>query len=307
MFDGKAFGEQVVEVVRQYMASETAPLLARIAELEQRHPERGEPGERGAAGADGRDADPISDEQIVTAVARYLAANPPPAGSDGRHGADGRDGADADMDALKAHCEALIAALPKPENGKDGRDGVDGERGADGRDGADGKDGVAGADGVGLAGAIIDRDGGLIITLTNGEAKALGAVVGRDGEAGKDGERGADGFSLEDFDVNLKADGRTVELSFSRGDETFTRELALPTMIYRGAYVDGKEYERGDTVTWAGSLWHCNGGETTGEWAGTTKDKPGEGSKAWTLAAKRGRDGKDFAGPQEKPPAKVRV
>jgi hypothetical protein len=37
-------------------------------------------------------------------------------------------------------------------------------------------------------------------------------------------------------------------------------------------------------VTWAGSEWHCHT---------TTTTKPGEGSKAWTLKVKRGRDGKD--------------
>jgi hypothetical protein len=58
--------------------------------------------------------------------------------------------------------------------------------------------------------------------------------------------------------------------------------MALPVMIYRGVYCEG-EYEAGDTVTWAGSLWHCNE---------TTCDKPGEGG-CWTLCAKKGRDGKD--------------
>lgn len=37
----------------------------------------------------------------------------------GEAGKDGRDGRDADMDALKAHLDALVAALPKPENRKD--------------------------------------------------------------------------------------------------------------------------------------------------------------------------------------------
>lgn len=132
----------------------------------------------------------------------------------------------------------------------------------------------------------------------------LPGVPGRDGADGKDGangERGAAGFSLTDFDVKLADDGRTIELSFESGDTRFTRELALPTMIYRGAYVEAQTYERGDTVTWGGSLWHCNGGEPEGEWSGATKEKPGEGSKAWTLAAKRGRDGKDGRGEKGDP------
>ncbi|SAL03104.1 hypothetical protein AWB78_06508 [Caballeronia calidae] len=60
--------------------------------------------------------------------------------------------------------------------------------------------------------------------------------------------------------------------------------FAVPVMIYRGVYRGGETYRRGDVVTWAGSLWHCNA---------TTDTKPDAGGDAWTLAAKRGRDGKD--------------
>lgn len=55
-------------------------------------------------------------------------------------------------------------------------------------------------------------------------------------------------------------------------------------MRYCGVYGDGKAYALGDTVTWAGSLWHCDA---------PTMSKPGEGLAGWTLCVKRGRDGKD--------------
>lgn len=59
----------------------------------------------------------------------------------------------------------------------------------------------------------------------------------------------------------------------------------LPVMVYRGVFKSGDEYLPGDTVTWGGSLWHCDE---------QTQGKPGEtGAKGWTLAAKRGRDGRD--------------
>lgn len=58
----------------------------------------------------------------------------------------------------------------------------------------------------------------------------------------------------------------------------------LAGLSFEGVYQDGKAYEVGNLVTWAGSSWHCNE---------ATRDKPGEGSKAWTLMVKRGRDGKD--------------
>jgi hypothetical protein len=55
-------------------------------------------------------------------------------------------------------------------------------------------------------------------------------------------------------------------------------------LSFEGVYQDGKSYAVGHLVTWAGSSWHCNEATTT---------KPGDGSKAWTLMVKRGRDGKD--------------
>lgn len=57
-----------------------------------------------------------------------------------------------------------------------------------------------------------------------------------------------------------------------------------PGLAYLGVHQDGKTYDVGELVTWAGSAWHCNEATTT---------KPGDGSKAWTLMVKRGRDGKD--------------
>jgi len=58
----------------------------------------------------------------------------------------------------------------------------------------------------------------------------------------------------------------------------------LAGLSYEGVYQDGKSYDIGNLVTWGGSMWHANESTTT---------KPGEGSKAWTLTVKRGRDGKD--------------
>ena len=56
----------------------------------------------------------------------------------------------------------------------------------------------------------------------------------------------------------------------------------VPGLTYCGVYVEGKTYDTGAVVTWAGSAWHCNAAETT--------SKPGDGSKAWTLMVKAGRD-----------------
>lgn len=59
------------------------------------------------------------------------------------------------------------------------------------------------------------------------------------------------------------------------------------TLSYEGIWADGKDYYRGNFVTWGGSVWHCQ--------AELTKSKPGEPDNPdWTLAAKRGADGKNF-------------
>lgn len=291
MFDGKAFGEQMVSVVRAYVDQATAPLLAEIRSLRSevdalraRAPEKGEDGKSVTLD----EVRPLVESAVKAEVSAIPRA---------------QDGADADMDALRAHLADLVAALPVPEAPKaltiDDLAPLVQER----------VERAVSAipvpqDGVGLAGAVIDRDGALCITLTNGEVKTLGPVVGRDGE---DGDAGAPGFGLDDFDVNLREDGRILELSFESGERKYTASLFIPTMIYRGVYREGQEYERGDTVSFGGSMWHCNGGDLEGPWNGTTAEKPGEGTKYWTLAAKRGRDGKDFAGPQPRDSGPVKI
>lgn len=261
MLDTKAIATALAPVVKSHVAEATAPLIARIAELEKRQPERGEPGvpgRDGKDGADGRDADPVTDEQIAAAVERYLAANPPAAG-------------------------------------KDGRDGVDGKDGDPGEKGAAGVDGRDGADGVGLAGAMIDRDGELNVTLTNGEVRKLGPVIGRDGT---DGERGAAGFSLTDFDTDWRPEDKVLILRWDAGETSYSHELFVPYVRDMGVWGEGRSYLKGDGVTWGGSFWIAQD---------DTADKPEASAKSWRLAVKRGRDGKDFAGPQPSAPPKVKV
>ena len=131
-------------------------------------------------------------------------------------------------------------------------------------------------DGVGLADALIDKNGELVLTMTDGRTKSLGSVIGRDGENGRDGES----LTLDDFAIE-PVDERTVRLSFTKGTIAETFDLKFPVAIYRGVYQSGLEYEPGDMTTWAGSVWHCDE---------KTTDKPSEGP--WRLAVKKGRDGR---------------
>lgn len=322
MFDGEAFGAEIVAAVRGYVDAELAARDARIADLEsqlkaslEREPAIGIEAAAVAdmisdavaaipPAKDGRDADPdVIERLVVERVDAAVAALPR-----------AKDGADADPEAIRSMVAEAVSGLPPPEKGAPGLD-VDMEevrrlisaevanlpRPADGKSidssevermVGEAVERAAGAipkakDGVGVAGAVIDRDGALILTLTDGQTRDLGRVVGRDGidgAPGADGERGDPGFSLTDFDAQAKDGGRIIVLTFVQGDYSEVHELPTAIQIYRGVFRDGQAYEPGDTVTWAGSLWHCNE---------PTTDKPGEGHKAWTLAAKKGRDGKD--------------
>ena len=139
--------------------------------------------------------------------------------------------------------------------------------------------------------AVINNGGVLILVLSDGSTKEVGQIVDPAEierqvkaevaklPAPKDGK---DGFGLDDFDATLMDDGRTVQLSFTRGDVAEVYELGFPVTIDRGVYVAGKSYEKGDGVTWGGSWWIAQR---------DTDAKP-ETSDDWRLAVKRGRDGK---------------
>ena len=92
---------------------------------------------------------------------------------------------------------------------------------------------------------------------------------------------------VSDVDISMNSQ-RNFTVTVNRASGTSDKKaFDIPAMVYRGVFKSGDEYLPGDTVTWGGSLWHCDD---------QTQDKPGEtGSKGWTLAAKRGRDGRDKA------------
>lgn len=104
-------------------------------------------------------------------------------------------------------------------------------------------------------------------------------------------KKGKDGLGFDDMTLEM-ADEKTIRLVFERGSERKEKTFAIPAMIYRGVYSEAKEYTAGDMVTWGGSLWHCN--EKTGL-------APKEDNAAWTLAAKKGRDGKSIKGDKGDP------
>lgn len=109
-------------------------------------------------------------------------------------------------------------------------------------------------------------------------------VPGPAGMAGKDGRDGVDGVGWDDLIVEHDGE-RTFTFKSIRGDRVKAHgSFAVPVLMYRGVYTEGKSYEVGDVVTWAGASWHCKK---------TTSTKPDQGRDFWTLMVKQGRDGKD--------------
>nr|AER23955.1 hypothetical protein var078 [Variovorax sp. HH01] len=216
-----------------------APLKKRIGELE-------------AQMAKPVDVAALVERSVATAVASLPAPK------------DGRDGLDATPVIIGDVVAEVLRQIPIPANG------------ADGRDGADGIDGAKGADGLGLAGAMIDRNGALLITLTNGEVKNLGPVVGRDGLDGKDG------LSLEGFEFEYLPESHEIALRATAAGRV--KELRYPAGGIRPA-----GYWREGTKAKAGEAWVHDG--STFYAKKDTTAKPESKSDDWIIGARRGRDG----------------
>lgn len=279
MFDPEAFGAAMGEMIREAVK----PLHAEIALLKAQLAQRPVDGKNGE---DGKDCDMQAVKQMIDEAVKAI---PPAAagrdGLNGKNGEDGKDGASitvADVmpilsDAIKkmneearASVEMAVKAIPTPINGANGRDGADG---------AKGEPGEKGADGLGLAGAMIDRDGSLLVTLTNGEVKSLGPVVGKNGV---DGTNGQDGIGFDSFDIEYLPD--THEVSVKATALGRTKEARYPAGGIRpaGYWREGTKAKAGEAWVHDGSTWFA------------TKDtnaKPSTSAEGWIIAARKGRDG----------------
>jgi hypothetical protein len=252
----------------------------------------------------GKDADP---EVITAEVERAVAALPRPA--------DGRTPTEADIEPIVA---AAVAALPPAPAGRDADPEVTAKlieaqvaampRPADGKS-VSVEDlapvierAVAQAvaarppakDGVGVTGALIDREGRLVLTLSDGAVKELGVVLGKDADMEalaaicvREIEKiprprdGIDGLGFED--VQVVHDGeRQVTIRFARGEHVKEFALTIPAIIDRGIWREGK-FAKGDGVTWDGSFFiaQCD-----------TEQKPLL-HQDWRQAVKAGRPGKN--------------
>lgn len=252
--EAAALMKAVATVIREHVGKALDPILARLAAIEARPaPEKGE---RGADGA----SVTLDDVQPVIQAA---------------------------LDGFSSKATALIAAIPKP---KDGRDGVDGKDGAPGKDGADGKsitvDDVAPMLERKMAEWALDFERRAQETLQRAIDRMPVPKDGAPGKDGRDGIDGKDGLGIEDFHWDLDVDAGEMVLVFERGDVRKEFRKPVPVMVDRGVFKAGEQYRQGNSVTWGGSSWIAQKHDPAG--------KPGE-SADWRLSVKKGRDGKDGA------------
>lgn len=173
-FDGKTFGTEMVEVVKTYFERQFTPFMARLEALEQQIKSI-------PAARDGRDAD-------TDAVASVVVSKLMPEIDSLRATVESIDTVTPDI--VKSLVNEALATLPAPKDGAPGEPGKSLEPAdiAPLIEAAVEKRVAAieikdGRDGLGMAGAMIDREGQLLITMTDGSVKTLGAVVGADGKS----------------------------------------------------------------------------------------------------------------------------
>jgi hypothetical protein len=130
--------------------------------------------------------------------------------------------------------------------------------------------------------------GGLRERLAAVEVKPL--IPGPAGQDGAAGAAGADGLGFDELAVERRGERAIAVLARREGHTKEIGVLAFAWPAYRGVYVPGATYEPGDLVTWGGSVWHC-------DQATTSRPETPSGAAAWTLAIKRGRDGRDRRDP----------
>lgn len=149
-------------------------------------------------------------------------------------------------DAVSKAVSSAIDALPKPKDGKDG---------------------------LGMAGAMIDRDGNLQITMTDGTVKDLGRVEGKDGQ---------DGVSLDSLEREYLTETHEIRETWTVAGRK--KELTYPAggIRHGGYWADG-------TKAVAGSVWNLHGNAFIA--IKDTSSKPDVGASDWALFVRKGKDG----------------
>ena len=252
---------------------------------------------------DGKDADPVSEKQLSEAVAAHLKDNPIPIPKDGESVTDEqvqkavdvyiskhppRDGdsvtVDDVMPTLRSELQKAIDDMPTPQDGAS----VTIE---------DILPALQEQAQTAIDSLPVPKDG---TSVTLDDIKPL--IESKCAEWALDWEKrgqvslqkladmmpkakdGRDAFRLEDVELSLGDDGRTVTFAFMAGDERIERSIKGQWPIYREVWTKETGYDTGNCVTFDGSTWMAlkpsNG------------SRPGQFNSAWKLSVKKGRNGK---------------
>jgi hypothetical protein len=194
---------------------------------------------------------------------------------------DGADGKDAEQVDINSIVDLVIQSIPVPKDGVDGKsideDVVIEKVLKSIPNPVDGKDGTS----VSLDDLKPYLDASVAKWQVDFERNAFDILQKSVNNFPKPekGEKGEDGFGIESFE---QVDDRTVKAVYKRGDEIVEKEFKFPSIIYKGVYQQGK-HEKGDAVTFAGSLWIAK----------KDTENPPSKNDDWQLAVKRGVNGKD--------------
>lgn len=305
---------------RAFVSDALKSVLSRVTSVEEQiknlpTAKDGAPGEKGADGTNGKDAEPVDIAQIVAEVLEQIPipkdgtpgekgidgisgkdGEPGERGTDGVDGKDGQNGADgapgekgADGESVSSAdvirdveplIKQLIEAIPAPKDGEAGPQGDRGEKGVDGANGRDGTDGKS----ITLDDIAPMMENALTKALLDFERRATDVLL-RSVENMPKPKDGRDAFQLEDIEIALGEDDRTLTLAFTRDGARIERSVTLPTLKDAGVFKDGRAYTRGDGCTFGGSFWIAQKDAPIG--------KPGDEGSDWRLAVKSGRHGKD--------------
>lgn len=264
MIDPVEFGKAMGAIVKEA----TAPLLLKIEYLERELESVKTPGFRGSlelvdydalvktvsgmvpAPQDGKSVTVDDIRPMVEELVSKAVAALPPAGK-------GEDGADADMDALKSHIGELVkgvqpaAPLPVPSVEE-------------------------------IAGTFERRFSDLTLSWERQARDTFEKAADRMPKP-KDGR---DALSLDDFELTLGEDGRTVTFKMQAGETVIEKSVKIAAVIDQGTFKHEGSYEKGDGVSYGGSFWIAK--------CDAPKGVPGSGETDWRCGVKKGRDGKDL-------------
>jgi hypothetical protein len=293
-FNGAQLGDLIVSQVREFVAREVgrfgeriSGLAARLDAVEKREPvpgPQGEKGDKGDRGPPGEDADPQATymvwltQDLPAEVAKVRAdliamveAMPKP--QDGR---DGKDGESVPADVVQRMVDdavaAAVAAIPKPQNGVDGKPGPEGK---------DGRDALQ----LEILPAVdperryprntyARHAGGLIRAFRDTDAITLAEIEKSGWEVVLEG--------IADEAEETTDEGRTIRrMTTYTSGKRLCREIKTACMLDCGVWRPETQYEKGDVVSWGGSMWIAQQ---------DTSDKPE--TAAWRLSVKKGRDAK---------------